>query len=40
MKGHLPIDGQLVDVIPHIAPTIELQHKPPVNNPKGFYYHQ
>ena len=33
MKDHMPDDGRLVDVIPHIAPTPELQQKLLVDNP-------
>ena len=38
MKGHMPDDGHLVDVIPHIAPTLELQQKLLVENPMGLYW--
>ena len=40
MKSHMPDDGQLVDIIPHIAPTTELQHKLLIDNPMGLYWHQ
>ncbi|MCL7942936.1 amidohydrolase family protein [Marinobacter sp. ATCH36] len=33
MKSHVPDDGKLVDVIPEIAPTAELQQKLLVDNP-------
>ena len=39
MKSHMPDDGQLVDVIPHIAPTDELQRKLLVDNPMRHYWH-
>ncbi|KPJ75292.1 MAG: 2-pyrone-4,6-dicarboxylate hydrolase [Deltaproteobacteria bacterium SG8_13] len=39
MKSHMPDDGQLVDVIPHIAPTTELQRKLLIDNPMGLYWH-
>ncbi len=39
MKGHMPDDGQLVDVIPHIAPAHELQHKLLIDNPMRLYWH-
>ncbi|MDG2197289.1 MAG: amidohydrolase family protein [SAR324 cluster bacterium] len=38
MKSHMPDDGHLVDVIPHIAPTAELQHKLLINNPMRLYW--
>ena len=38
MKSHMPDDGQLVDVIPHIAPTEELQHKLLIENPMRLYW--
>lgn len=38
MKQHMPDDGQLVDVIPHIAPTEELQRKLLVDNPMRLYW--
>ena len=33
MKSHMPDDGHLVDMIPRIAPTAELQRKLLVDNP-------
>ena len=39
LKDHMPDDGLLVDVIPHIAPTPELQHKLLVDNPMRLYWH-
>ncbi len=38
MKQHMPDDGQLVDVIPHIAPTEELQRRLLVDNPMRLYW--
>jgi len=38
MKVHMPDDGHLVDVIPHIAPTLELQQKLLVENPMRLYW--
>ena len=38
MKNHIPNDGHLVDIIPHIAPTIELQQKLLVDNPMRLYW--
>ena len=38
MKSHTPDDGQLVDVIPRIAPTAELQQKLLVDNPMRLYW--
>jgi 2-pyrone-4,6-dicarboxylate lactonase len=38
MKSHMPDDGQLVDFIPHIARTAELQHKLLVANPMRLYW--
>ena len=38
MKSHMPDDGHLVDVIPHIAPTAELQHKLLIDNPMRLYW--
>ncbi|MFL2840848.1 MAG: amidohydrolase family protein [Pseudohongiellaceae bacterium] len=38
MKNHMPNDGHLVDVIPHIAPTTELQQKLLVDNPMRLYW--
>lgn len=38
MKEHMPDDGHLVDVIPHIAPTAELQHRLLVDNPLRLYW--
>jgi len=38
MKSHMPDDGLLVDVIPHIAPTPELQQALLVDNPTRLYW--
>ena len=38
MKSHMPDDGKLVDFIPHIAPTTELQQKLLVDNPMRLYW--
>jgi 2-pyrone-4,6-dicarboxylate lactonase len=37
MKSHMPDDGALVDTIPLIAPTAELQQKLLVGNPARLY---
>jgi 2-pyrone-4,6-dicarboxylate lactonase len=38
LKGHMPDDGLLVDYIPQIAPTAELQQKLLVDNPIRLYW--
>ncbi|WP_353476286.1 amidohydrolase family protein (plasmid) [Salipiger sp. H15] len=38
MRSHMPDDGKLVDMIPRIAPTAELQHKLLVENPMRLYW--
>lgn len=38
LKDHMPDDGLLVDYIPQIAPTAELQHKLLVDNPNRLYW--
>jgi 2-pyrone-4,6-dicarboxylate lactonase len=38
MKGHMPDDGHLVDVIPRIAPTAGLQRRLLVDNPMRLYW--
>ncbi len=38
MKTHMPDDGMLVDVIPHIATTEELRRKLLVDNPTRLYW--
>ncbi len=38
LKDHMPDDGLLVDFIPRIAPTPELQRKLLVDNPNRLYW--
>ena len=38
MKSHMPDDGDLVDVIPRIARTEDLQHRLLVDNPMRLYW--
>jgi len=38
LKGHMPDDGKLVDFIPRIAPTVELQRGLLVDNPMKLYW--
>lgn len=38
MRSHVPDDGELVDVIPRIAVTAELQHRLLVENPMRLYW--
>jgi len=38
LKGHMPDDGKLVDFIPRIATTAELQRKLLVDNPMRLYW--
>ncbi len=38
LKDHMPDDGLLVDLIPHIAPTAGLQRKLLVDNPVRLYW--
>ena len=38
LKNHMPDDGLLVDFIPHIATTAELQRKLLVDNPNRLYW--
>jgi 2-pyrone-4,6-dicarboxylate lactonase len=38
LKTHMPDDGNLVEVLPHIAPTAELQRKLLVDNPMRLYW--
>jgi 2-pyrone-4,6-dicarboxylate lactonase len=40
LKGHMPDDGLLVDYIPQIAPTAELQQKLLVDNPMRLYWRE
>lgn len=38
LKDHMPDDGLLVDFVPHIAPTLELQRRLLVDNPMRLYW--
>ncbi len=38
LKDHMPDDGLLVDVIPHLAPTPDLQRRLLVDNPMRLYW--
>ncbi len=38
MKSHMPDDGHLVDFIPTIAPSAQLQHRLLVDNPTTLYW--
>ncbi len=38
LKDHMPDDGLLVDFIPHIAPTLDLQRRLLVDNPMRLYW--
>jgi 2-pyrone-4,6-dicarboxylate lactonase len=38
LKSHMPDDGALVDLIPHVAPTPELQHRLLIDNPMRLYW--
>jgi 2-pyrone-4,6-dicarboxylate lactonase len=38
LKTHMPDDGALVDLIPRVAPTTELQHKLLIDNPMRLYW--
>ncbi len=38
MKSHMPDDGELVNLIPRIAPTPSLQHQLLVDNPSRLYW--
>jgi len=40
MKSHMPDDGKLVDFIPKIAVTKELQKKLLVDNPMRLYFEE
>ncbi len=40
MKSHMPDDGHLVDIIPKIAPTSQLQTKLLVTNPLKLYWNE
>jgi 2-pyrone-4,6-dicarboxylate lactonase len=38
MKSHVPDEGVLLDMIPQIAPTPELQQRLLVDNPMRLYW--
>jgi 2-pyrone-4,6-dicarboxylate lactonase len=38
LKDHMPDDGLLVDVIPHVAPSADLQRRLLVDNPMRLYW--
>jgi 2-pyrone-4,6-dicarboxylate lactonase len=38
MQSAIPDDGHLVDMIPRIAPTVELQRKLLIDNPTALYW--
>jgi 2-pyrone-4,6-dicarboxylate lactonase len=38
MKSHMPDDGALVDIVPRIAPTDDLQRRLLVDNPQRLYW--
>jgi 2-pyrone-4,6-dicarboxylate lactonase len=38
LRTHMPDDGVLVDLIPRVAPTPELQHKLLIDNPMRLYW--
>ena len=38
LKDHMPDDGLLVDFIPHIATTVDLQRRLLVDNPMRLYW--
>ena len=38
LKSHMPDDGQLVDLIPKIAPSLELQRRLLIDNPRRLYW--
>jgi 2-pyrone-4,6-dicarboxylate lactonase len=38
MQDAIPDDGHLVDMIPRIAPTVELQRKLLIDNPMRLYW--
>ena len=40
LKSHMPDDGKLVDFIPRIAPTAELQRALLVDNPMRLYWNR
>lgn len=40
LKSHMPDDGELVNLVPNIAPTPDLQHRLLVDNPMRLYWEQ
>jgi 2-pyrone-4,6-dicarboxylate lactonase len=38
LRSHMPDDGQLVDLIPRIAPSADLQRRLLVDNPMRLYW--
>jgi 2-pyrone-4,6-dicarboxylate lactonase len=38
LKTHTPDDGDLVDLLPHLAPTPDLQRRLLVDNPMRLYW--
>ena len=38
METEIPDDGHLVDMIPRIAPTADLQHRLLIANPMALYW--
>jgi 2-pyrone-4,6-dicarboxylate lactonase len=40
LKGFMPDDGKIVDFIPHVARTSELQHRLLVDNPTRLYWEE
>ena len=40
LRSHMPDDGQLVDLIPRLAPSVELQRRLLVDNPQRLYWNR
>jgi len=40
LRSHMPDDGQLVDLIPRLAPSVELQRRLLVYNPQRLYWNR
>ena len=40
LRSHMPDDGQLVDLIPRLAPSAELQRRLLVDNPQRLYWNR
>jgi 2-pyrone-4,6-dicarboxylate lactonase len=40
LKSHMPDDGELLDRVPHIAPTVALRQKLLVDNPNRLYFNR